>query len=215
VTNAILWANIPDQISNNNRSPLVTYSDVQGSYTGAGNIDEDPLFVGVDEGNFHLSPNSPCIDVGSNTAPKLPDFDFEGDLRVLDGDADGVAVADMGIDEVPPEPVTPLEVEIDIRPGSPSNTINLNSGGTVPVAILSDGDFDATKVSPDTVLFAEAGQVDFEFLDVDSDGDIDQLLEFMIRELDLDSGSTEATLTGRTIDGVLVEGTDSVNIISP
>jgi hypothetical protein len=55
----------------------------------------------VDPGNgdFHLGPCSPCIDAGDNAAD-LPAHDFEGDDRVLDGDGDGTATVDMGVDEV-------------------------------------------------------------------------------------------------------------------
>ena len=51
------------------------------------------------------------------------------------------------------------EVEIDIKPGSDDNSINLKSRGVVPVAILSDSDtnFDATAVDPAKVFFAGAG----------------------------------------------------------
>jgi len=51
-------------------------------------------------GDFHLEPNSLCIDVGNNAAPGLPDFDFEGDARIVDGNGDGNAIVDMGVDEV-------------------------------------------------------------------------------------------------------------------
>ena len=39
-----------------------------------------------------------------------------------------------------------LPVNIDIKPGSETNTINLGSKGNVPVAILSTTVFDATTV---------------------------------------------------------------------
>jgi len=42
-------------------------------------------------------------------------------------------------------------VDIDIKPGSDQNTINLRSKGVIPVAILSSEDFDATNVDPTTV----------------------------------------------------------------
>ena len=44
---------------------MVTYSDIQGGYAGEGNIDADPLFVAPDDGDYHLSAGSPCIDAGS------------------------------------------------------------------------------------------------------------------------------------------------------
>ena len=107
LTNAILWDNSPDQMHNAESSPLVTFSDVQGGYPGAGNIDADPLFVNPSAGDYHLGAGSPCIDVGTNAAPDLPARDFEGDPRILDGDGDGTAVVDMGADEAwgPPPPV--------------------------------------------------------------------------------------------------------------
>ena len=79
---------------------MVTFSDIQGSYDGTGNIDADPRFRDPANGDFHLLRTSPCIDAGTNDAPNLPDCDFEGDPRVMDGNRDGIAVVDMGVDEV-------------------------------------------------------------------------------------------------------------------
>jgi hypothetical protein len=109
-----------------------------------------------------------------------------------------------------------VEVEIDIRPGSDQNPINLDSGGIVPVAILTTGEFDAGTVRPGSVRFAGAQPRRWTMDDVDRDGDLDLLLNFRIRELDLDETSTEATLTGETFPhagGVRIEGTDTVRII--
>ena len=53
--------------------PVVTYSDVQGAYTGTGNIDSDPLFVDAANGDFNLDLLSPCIDSGDPTAVYDPD----------------------------------------------------------------------------------------------------------------------------------------------
>jgi parallel beta-helix repeat protein len=109
VTNSILWGNTPEQISNSNPppvpTPIVIYCDIQGSYPGQGNIDADPRFVDPDNENFHLRPDSPCIDAGYNEAVDLVDFDFEGDARIMDGDRDGTATVDMGVDEVHWHPV--------------------------------------------------------------------------------------------------------------
>ena len=113
VTNCILG----DEIYNDGTSaPAVTYCDVQGGYTGTGNINEDPLFVDPGAGDYHLTSASPCIDAGDNTAPSLPSTDFEGDDRILDGDDDGSAMVDMGVDEyeyAPPPPPTEVWVDDD------------------------------------------------------------------------------------------------------
>jgi len=42
-------------------------------YPGTGEISEDPLFVDPESGDFHLLPNSPCIDAGDPSSPYDPD----------------------------------------------------------------------------------------------------------------------------------------------
>ncbi len=108
LTNCVLWSNSPDQISDEDSSWDITYSDLQGGHPGETNIDEDPFFVDPDNGDFHLGVDSPCIDVGANDAPNLPDIDFEGEGRVVDGNGDGIAIVDMGVDEVPIRVYLPL-----------------------------------------------------------------------------------------------------------
>ncbi|MDF7824733.1 right-handed parallel beta-helix repeat-containing protein [Pontiellaceae bacterium B12227] len=55
----------------------------------------NPLFANADEGNYELSTNSPCNDTGNNTYV-LCQYDLAGQHRILDGDANGAAVVDMG-----------------------------------------------------------------------------------------------------------------------
>ena len=110
-------------------------------------------------------------------------------------------------------PLPVIEVDIDIKPCSDPNSINLGSKGMVPVAVLTTDDFDASDVDPDTVLFADAAPVRWTLEDVDGDGDMDLLFHFKTQELNLTGNSTEATLTGETFDGVQIEGTDTVNIV--
>jgi len=107
-----------------------------------------------------------------------------------------------------------FEVVIDIKPGSHPNSINLESNGVVPVAILTIADFDASTIDPATVKFAGASPIKRTMVDVDQDGYIDMLLYFDIQELNLEANSTEATLTGMTDDGVEIVGTDSVKIVT-
>ena len=81
ITNCILWGDTADidgdEIYDNNSSPVVTYCNVQGGYTGDGNIDIDPNFVGAPD--YRLLAGSLAIDAGDNTA--LP-----ADLADLDDD---------------------------------------------------------------------------------------------------------------------------------
>jgi len=52
---------------------LLTYSCSRTKINGTGNITKDPLFVNPDNGDFHLTKNSPCIDTGDPDSPKDPD----------------------------------------------------------------------------------------------------------------------------------------------
>jgi len=112
ITNCILWANTAlagAEIHNVGNSPAITYSDIQGGFTGAGNINLDPQFVATDD--CHLQPGSPCIDAGSNTAPNIASTDYEGDARIIDGDYNGTATADIGADEAPSMVIVPDVVD--------------------------------------------------------------------------------------------------------
>lgn len=68
---SILWANIPDAINPSDSQPVITYSDIQGGFPGAGNLAIDPLFVEGPGGIYYLSDPaagqsqlSPCHDAG-------------------------------------------------------------------------------------------------------------------------------------------------------
>jgi len=54
-------------------SVYMNYSDIQGGWTGVGNIDLQPYFVNVYSDDFNLLPYSPCIDAGSPLSPLDPD----------------------------------------------------------------------------------------------------------------------------------------------
>jgi hypothetical protein len=126
---------------------------------------------------------------------KTPAFDIKGSAAVPD----------------------PFEVYIDVKPGSDPNSINPRSRGVIPVAILTTEDFDATAVDPSTVLFGktgtEASPFHYAFEDVDGDGDIDMILHFRTQETGLICGNTEAILTGATLDGQAIEGSDSIKTV--
>ncbi|MEZ4833578.1 MAG: hypothetical protein R2873_16605 [Caldilineaceae bacterium] len=61
-----------------------------------GNIEADPLFVDLDNGDFRLSAQSPAIDMGGSV-PLVRDY--RGDPRPCDGNNDGTAAFDIGGDE--------------------------------------------------------------------------------------------------------------------
>jgi predicted outer membrane repeat protein len=99
IINSIFWEDtangIPNEISILGGTVTSTYSDIQGGYTGAGNINQDPLFLDPVNGDYHLSADSPCIDIGdpSSAPPDFPENDIDGDLRPQG------TYYDMGADE--------------------------------------------------------------------------------------------------------------------
>jgi len=99
VVNGIIWGNTPDSIVHVLGTCDVVYSDVEGGWPGAGNIDADPQFGGT----WHIGGSSPCVDTGtsdSGTYPSLPDDDIDEDLRPI---GQGY---DMGADECSSGPPT-------------------------------------------------------------------------------------------------------------
>ncbi len=103
MSNCVLWNGGEEIWSNDASTVNVSYSNLQDGWQGTGNINADPLFVDPDNGNFRLSPGSPCIDAGHNNAiADLTDIDLDGNPRFADDPATddtgcGVpVVVDMG-----------------------------------------------------------------------------------------------------------------------
>lgn len=89
-------------------------------------------------------------------------------------------------------------VEIDIKPGSDPNSINLKSRGVVPLALLSSEDFDATSIfggeTDPSIYFAGSGGEDVRWAieDVNDDGLLDVIFHFKTQEItELNDESTE------------------------
>lgn len=81
VVNCILWNNIPNEYSGEyGVVPDITYSDVKFGMPGTGNMSADPLFLDAAAGNLELSPESPCVDVGSGV--NFPEVDLLGISRL-------------------------------------------------------------------------------------------------------------------------------------
>lgn len=91
LNNSIVWGN--------SVAGVVTNYDVTSSFTnccswplptvGKDNISSPPLFVNEGAGDFRLSPNSPCVDRGSNIYVKAFS-DLDGNPRIIG------SVVDMG-----------------------------------------------------------------------------------------------------------------------
>lgn len=75
----------------------VTYSDIQGGFTGTGNIDVDPLFVDSRANDYRLRSGSPAINAGdpASATATVSATDIGGHTRIVDNRID------MGASEWP------------------------------------------------------------------------------------------------------------------
>ena len=123
--NSILWGNTaptePQIAKYQTGTAALTYTDIQGGWSGTGNIDGDPRFRDPDgpdddantfaDNDYRLSSGSPCIDAGSNGAvpADASDLDDDGDTTEpipwdLDGHprfVDDVGMPDTGMGPPP------------------------------------------------------------------------------------------------------------------
>lgn len=126
-------------------------------------------------------------------------------------------------------------VDIDIKPQSCPNPLNVNSKGVVTVAVLGTSDFDVTQVDPTTVELERVTPVRWNFEDVSTpantgdpyacttegpDGLMDLVFKFKTQEIveALDGDVSDGDmiflyLTGMTLDGMPFAGQDWVVII--
>lgn len=143
-----------------------TASNVQGGFTGEGNINTNPLFVDAANDNLRLLPGSPCIDAADNGAPGVGAIATDVDSHARF--ADDPATVDT---ENTPKAIVPI---IDMGPYE---------------YIAGDGDRDGDTDLFDYELFAgcatgpgggvPAGCI---FLDMDADGDVD-LIDFAVFQI--------------------------------
>jgi len=121
LSHCILWDNTASQgpsvfLGRYTWSPVQTasarieYSNVEGARDGAylesgcdlqwaaGNISTDPLFSSPTNVDYHLSPDSPCIDAGdAKYNPKTGDTDLDGRLRLVGPAVDMGAFESQGL----------------------------------------------------------------------------------------------------------------------
>jgi len=124
IINSIIRDNTPNEIlipySMCEDTLTISYSNLKGGINGIinnnfcmvnwleGNIDEDPMFVGLGDHPYQLNSYSPCIDIGTpdTTGLSLPNTDIVGNKRIWDGDNNGTEIIDMGAYEYGSLPVS-------------------------------------------------------------------------------------------------------------
>jgi gliding motility-associated-like protein len=121
--NCIVYGNSDGINSLLNSTIDITYSNVEGGYTGTGNLNVNPLFIAPlpystapsTGGNYHLPLSSPVIDKGSNAAVATTNTaDLDGFARIQN------SIVDMGVYEYG-----------NAAPCGPSVSISVNPVGAV------------------------------------------------------------------------------------
>jgi hypothetical protein len=130
-------------------------SNCAGFAQSNGNISADPRFVDAANGNYHLQAGSPAIDAGDNSAPNLPQQDYAGNIRVLDGNNDCVATVDLGVYEVP-------------NAAGPSNVSSSTNYISFPNQLIG------VSSMPQSVTLTNSGAGCFQFAGTQVTGDFSQ-----------------------------------------
>ncbi len=106
-----------------------------------------------------------------------------------------------------------ITVIVDIKPGDEPTVMDPRGEGMIPVAVLSDDNFDAVTIDPASVRFGangdEAAPVRTITEDIDQDGDTDRMFLFRAGQANIKCGDTSATLSGRTRGGRPFSGSES------
>ena len=165
---------------------------------------------------------------GTFTHRQIPAFPFNPTSETLVGGAIATLTLVQGVFNDRPtwfathvsyDIVPNLPIVIDIKPGTSENPINSKSHGGIPVAILSTQTFDAVTIDPQTLRFGETGQEESlascakEGTDVNRDGLPDRLCSYETDATGFHEGDTTGVLTGMTLDGTPVRGTDSIRVV--
>ena len=158
--------------------PIIRFNDVYNSGTGPayggkctdqtgvnGNKSVNPSFVDPAGGDFHIK-RGPAVDAGTNT--DAPATDIDGDPRPLDGNGDGIAIVDLGADEIPfsPDTIAPT-ITCSASPNllwPPNHELR-----PVTVSIAASDDSGSVLV---TLLSVQSNQADSGLDPQDAPGDI-------------------------------------------
>jgi hypothetical protein len=175
IKNNIIWGNLaqednyaiyPDTIIN------VEYNDIEGGYTGIGNINTDPHFTNPTAGagtqydgllaDWSVEANSPCIDKGK------PDFtvdsvgmetDFAGNPRILNNRIDmGAFEIAFNPTGIVPHPVGTSDEGIRIFPNPIGNEFNvMTTSGSIITLYNQTGILIESKIATEGVTSFDSG----------------------------------------------------------
>jgi hypothetical protein len=159
--------------------------------------DNNPVIIGADD----------------NDGDNIPDEGWYGNIdevriynRVLSTDEIGMLYSEY----------FRTTVQIDIKPGSDINPINLKNKAKIPVGIITTIDFDATKIDPTTVQFGPGGANVFRnkghVEDINNDGVDDIVFHFITSDTGIEIDDTKAYIIGETVTGIFFKGSEPIRV---
>ncbi|MBW8035558.1 MAG: hypothetical protein FVQ79_08005 [Planctomycetes bacterium] len=172
---------------------------------GEGNIDSDPLFLNTSSGDYHLLPDSPCIDAGDpNYVPEPNETDLDGNQRVISG------LIDMGAYEFIPR----IEVAMRLTP----QVVNCRSKGKWIKAhlVLPEG-IGINDVNANVQVWPESLNVIPQYVNIFINEDNLVEIEVTFNRADFsvsDSFDGTITIIGTLTTGQYFYGTDTIRIIT-
>jgi predicted outer membrane repeat protein len=169
----------------------------------------DPMFVDRSGGDYHLQPDSPCIDAGDNSAIEAGWVDLDGNQRIIND------AVDMGVYET--EAVV-IEADLRIIP----QVINRNSSQEGIIARVRMPENVAISLidrsQPLVLLPGEISSRQFHVFEVGRPGHKTVYVFAFFNKADLldavpTNGIIELTVKGKLTDGCFFAGSDSVRIM--
>ncbi len=111
-------------------------------------------------------------------------------------------------------------IQCDIKPGSDPNSINPDSRGVIPVAILGSQCFDVLRIDVSTVTFGPnravpAHRVGVHMEDVNADLVLDAVFHFWTRDTGIEHGDTEACISWSNLSGEAFTCCDDIRTVPP
>ena len=131
IINSVIYGNYtPYQISLDQGTAAITYTNIQYGWRGSGNIIANPLFTDPGNGDYTLTSSSPCIDAGTadlngdgmedidyvGDAPDMGAFEFGGILGCTDPEAENFD-PDANMDDGSCEYLSTSEISVSYNTG--------------------------------------------------------------------------------------------------
>ena len=169
IINSILWNNGDEIILQNSATVTVEYSNIEGGTPGTGNIQADPLFIDIDQNNYHLLPASPCLNAA--TSVNAPTIDIDYQTRPIDNQID------IGADETSNNTKPIADFTTNILTGMEPLDISIqnltSSQEGIVINIWSFGDGITSTVENPSHTYTQHGNFIVSLTIYEEDGDTD------------------------------------------